>query len=60
LSVNDIDELETQAGRYDFEKMTKLLDLYQAKLPLSPDNFKQLPKPVADKYFPPMNVKQPV
>ena len=35
LAVNDIDELETQAGQYDFAKIAKLLDLYRKKLPMS-------------------------
>lgn len=29
LSVKDVDELETQAGQYDFAKIAKLLDLYR-------------------------------
>ena len=28
LSVNDVDELETRGGRYDFAKITNLLELY--------------------------------
>ncbi len=51
LSVNDIDELETQAGCYDFEKITKLLDFYKTKLPISARCFKRMPKKLADQYF---------
>lgn len=51
LAVNDIDELETQAGCYDFEKITKLLDLYKVKLPMSARWFKKMPKNLADRYF---------
>lgn len=51
LSINDIDELETQAGCYDFEKITKLLDLYKVKLPMSARWFKKMPKNLADRYF---------
>ncbi len=51
LAVNDVDELETQAGRYDFAKITKLLDLYKKKLPISASCFKKMPQTLADKYF---------
>lgn len=51
LAVNDVDELETQAGRYDFAKITKLLDLYKKKLPISASCFKKMPLKLAEKYF---------
>ncbi|MDO5387250.1 MAG: hypothetical protein Q4F75_08305 [Pseudomonadota bacterium] len=51
LTVNDIDELETQAGHYNFEKITKLLDLYKTRLPMLAKGFKRMPKTLADKYF---------
>ena len=51
LSVKDVDELETQAGQYDFAKIAKLLDLYRKKLPMSVKCFKKMPKPLANKYF---------
>lgn len=51
LSVNDIDELETQAGCYDFEKIAKLLDLYGVKLPMTARCFKKMPLKLAEKYF---------
>ena len=51
LTVNDIDELETQAGRYNFEKITKLLDLYKTRLPMLAKGFKRMPQTLADKYF---------
>lgn len=51
LSVNDVDELETQAGQYDFAKIAKLLDLYGKKLPMSAKGLKRMPKALADRYF---------
>lgn len=51
LTVNDIDELETQAGQYDFAKIVKLLDLYKKKLPMSAKGLKRMPRALADKYF---------
>ena len=61
LSVKDVDELETQAGQYDFAKIAKLLDLYRKKLPMSATyktrlpmlakGFKRMPQTLADKYF---------
>lgn len=51
LSVKDVDELETQAGQYDFAKIAKLLDLYRKKLPMSAKCFRELPQTMADKYF---------
>lgn len=51
LSVQDIGELETSAQCYDFEKIIKLLDFYQKKLPLSPICFHNLPDDIAKKYF---------
>lgn len=51
LTVNDIDALETQAGRYDFAKIVKLLDLYRKKLPMSAKGLERMPKTLADKYF---------
>lgn len=51
LTVNDVDELETQAGRYDFAKIVKLLDLYRKKLPMSAKGLERMPKTLADKYF---------
>lgn len=51
LSVKDVDELETQAGQYNFTKIAKLLDLYGKKLPMSAKCFRELPQTMADKYF---------
>lgn len=51
LSVKDVDELETQAGQYDFAKIAKLLDLYRKKLPMSAKGLKRMPRALADKYF---------
>ena len=51
LTVNDIDELETQAGRYNFEKITKLLDLYKTRLPMSATGLKRMPQTPAERYF---------
>lgn len=51
LSVKDIDELETQAGQYDFAKIAKLLDLYRKKLPMSARCFKKMPRALVKKYF---------
>lgn len=51
LAVNDIDELETQAGQYDFAKIVKLLDLYRKKLPMSAKGLERMPKNLANKYF---------
>lgn len=51
LAVNDIDELETQAGQYDFAKIAKLLDLYRKKLPMSAKGLKRMPKKLADQYL---------
>lgn len=51
LSVKDIDELETQAGQYDFAKIAKLLDLYRKKLPMSAKSLKRMPKTLAGRYF---------
>lgn len=51
LAVNDIDELETQAGQYDFAKIVKLLDLYRKKLPMSAKGLERMPQTLADKYF---------
>lgn len=51
LSVKDVDELETQAGQYDFAKIAKLLDFYKIKLPISAKCFKRMPKKLADQYF---------
>ena len=35
----------------DFEKITKLLDFYKTKLPISARCFKRMPKKLADQYF---------
>ena len=51
LAVNDIDELETQAGQYDFAKIVKLLDLYKKKLPMSAKGLMRMPRALANKYF---------
>lgn len=51
LAVNDIDELETQAGQYDFAKIVKLLDLYRKKLPMSAKGLERMPKKLADQYL---------
>lgn len=51
LSVKDVDELETQAGQYDFAKIAKLLDLYGKQLPLAPYNFVDIPQDLSEKYF---------
>lgn len=51
LSVKDIDELETQAGQYDFAKIAKLLDLYRKKLPMSATGLKRMPQTPAERYF---------
>lgn len=51
LSVNDVDELETRGGRYDFAKITNLLELYQLKMPMIPSNFKNMPTEISEKYF---------
>lgn len=51
LAVNDIDELETQAGQYDFAKIAKLLDLYRKKLPMSAKGLKRMPQTPAERYF---------
>ncbi|MFR8205773.1 MAG: hypothetical protein ACLU99_05130 [Alphaproteobacteria bacterium] len=51
LSVNDVDELETRGGRYDFAKITNLLELYQLKMPMIPSNFKNMPIEISEKYF---------
>lgn len=51
LSVKDVDELEMQAGQYDFAKIAKLLDLYRKKLPMLAKGFKRMPQTLADKYF---------
>ena len=51
LSIKDVDELETQAGQYDFAKIVKLLDLYRKKLPMSAKSMKRMPKTLAGRYF---------
>lgn len=51
LSVNDVDELETRGGCYDFAKITNLLELYQLKMPMIPSNFKNMPIEISEKYF---------
>ena len=51
LAVIEVDELETQAGQYDFAKIAKLLDLYRKKLPMSAKGFKRMAKTLADEYF---------
>ena len=49
--VKDVDELETQAGQYDFAKIAKLLDLYRKKLPMSATGLKRMPQTLAGRYF---------
>ena len=51
LTVNDIDELETQAGQYDFAKIVKLLDLYKKRLPMSAKGLERMPQTLAGRYF---------
>ena len=51
LSVNDVDELESQAGQYYFAKIAKLLDLYRKKLPMSATGLKRMPQTLAGRYF---------
>ena len=51
LSVKDVDELETQAGQYDFAKIAKLLDLYRKKLPMSATDLQRMPQTLARRYF---------
>lgn len=51
LKVEEIDALECTAADLDFSKIIKLLDLYQCKIPVSPEGLDRLPPEWYRQYF---------